>query len=392
MTQLGSDWREIDGVATAWFDAASLVEGAALAHNVIELAGDPVVDVRAAGVRVRLGAAEHATAVSAAARGLGLVANPAALQQLSVVIESAATAAMRPFWEPLLGDVGGIDGALADPWGRDPKVRLASSSESRPLRNRIHLDVGLPAVAFDELELGEGSGPYDVRHADADGNEVDVVPGDPLGDADAVVVDWQAVFAAMACYRTSELAQQAEVVSAVAALAGGAGFPLLVDVRPGLVIVDSAKDQFEPDAHGLDVEFADLAASIQVAVRQLGGVADLALPRFVQLVVDAVDIGAVRAFWAAALGYVEDRRAGVTDLYDPRRLGPVLVFQDLDAADAERRRQRNRIHLELAVPADVIDERLATALAAGGELLDESPGRWCVADPEGNELELVASS
>ncbi len=113
---------------------------------------------------------------------------------------------------------------------------------------------------------------------------------------------------------------------------------------------------------------------------------DPGLPRFAQLVLDAADVAAVRAFWVAALGYGHDRRAGVTDIHDPRRLNPVLVFQELDASETERRRQRNRIHVELAVPSEVAPQRLATAMAAGGELLDESPGRWRVADPEGNEL------
>ena len=103
------------------------------------------------------------------------------------------------------------------------------------------------------------------------------------------------------------------------------------------------------------------------------------------------DLG-YRAFWIAALGYIPDRRAGVTDIYDPRRLDPVLVFQELDASETERRRQRNRIHVELAVPADLAHRRLATIVAAGGRLLDESEGRWRVADPEGNELVIVGGT
>src|SRR5215211_6725779 len=89
MTEIGTDWWVVDGVATAWFDASSLVEAAALAGRIVELSAEIVVDLRATGVRVRLGSDEHAGAVSAAARDLGLAANPALLQQLSVVFESA---------------------------------------------------------------------------------------------------------------------------------------------------------------------------------------------------------------------------------------------------------------------------------------------------------------
>ena len=37
MTEIGTDWRVVDGVATAWFDARSLIEGAALAGRIVEL-------------------------------------------------------------------------------------------------------------------------------------------------------------------------------------------------------------------------------------------------------------------------------------------------------------------------------------------------------------------
>src|SRR5204863_6708614 len=89
MTETGTDWRVVDGAATAWFDAPSLIEGAALAGRIVELSAEIVVDLRATGMRVRLDSDEHAEAVSAAARDLGLAANPAVLQHLSVVFESA---------------------------------------------------------------------------------------------------------------------------------------------------------------------------------------------------------------------------------------------------------------------------------------------------------------
>ena len=388
MTEIGTDWRVVDGLATAWFDAPSLIEGVALAGRIVELSAGIAVDLRASGVRVRLDSDEHAEAVSAAARDLGLAANPAVLQQLSVVFESVNPSVVGRFWQPVLDYAPGEDGGLADPLRRDPRVRIRQSSEPRPLRNRIHLDVGRPAAAVEQTSLGEGSGPFGVCHTDPDGNEVDLVPGAALGE-EVGTADWQAVFSAMACYRITSPAQQRALAAAAAALAGDAGFPLLVDLRPGLVIIDSGKDQWEDDAHGLELDFTGLAANLQSAARELGATADPGLPRFVQLFLDAADVAAVRAFWVAALGYTHDRRAGVSDIHDPRRLNPVLVFQQLDASETERRRQRNRIHVELAVPSDLAETRVATAVAAGGRLLDESEDRWLVADPEGNEMVIV---
>jgi hypothetical protein len=43
ITVIGPDWRVVDGVATAWFDAPSLIEGAALAGRIVELSAEIVV-------------------------------------------------------------------------------------------------------------------------------------------------------------------------------------------------------------------------------------------------------------------------------------------------------------------------------------------------------------
>jgi hypothetical protein len=391
MTETGTDWRVVDGVATAWFDAPSLIEAAALAGRIVELSAEIAVDLRATGMRVRVDSDEHAEAVSAAARDLGLAANPAVLQQLSVVFESADPAVVRRFWQGVLDYAPGEDGGLADPLRRDPAIRIRQSSESRPMRNRIHLDVVRPAAVVEQASPSEASGPFGVCHADREGNEVDLVPGGPLGEG-IETADWQAVFGAMACYRVTSPTQQRDLAAAAAALADGAGFPLLVDLRPGLVIIDSGKDQWEADAHGLELDFTDLAGHLQTAARELGATADPGLPRFVQLFLDAADVAAVRAFWVAALGYTHDRRAGLSDIHDPRWLNPVLLFQELDASETERRRQRNRIHVELAVPSDLAQTRLATTVAAGGRLLDESEDRWRIADPEGNEVVIVSGA
>jgi hypothetical protein len=391
VTETGTDWRVVDGVATTWFEAPSLIEGAALAGRIVELSAEIVVDVRAAGTRVRLDSDEHAEAVSAAARDLGLTANPAVLQHLSVVFESANPSVVRPFWQRVLDYAPGEDGGLADPLRRDPAIRLRQSTEARPLRNRIHLDVVRPAAAVEQASLGEASGPFGVCHADPDGNEVDLVPGAALGER-FETADWQAVFSAMACYRTTSATQQRDLAAAAAVLADEMGFALLVDLRPGLVIIDTGKDQWEADAHGLELDFTDLAGKLQTVARELGATADPGLPRFAQLFLDAADIEAVSAFWVSALGYTHDRRTAVSDIHDPRRLNPVLVFQELDASEIERRRQRNRIHFELAVPADLARPRLATTVAAGGRILDESEDRWRVADPEGNEVVIVGGA
>lgn len=370
-----------------WFATSSLGEAARFAARVTEVAPECGVDIRPSGVLVRPGSDGESPAIAAAAAQAGLSADPAAWQDLSVVVDSADRGRILPFWHGVLG-YHPEGASLSDPLRRDPGLRFEHSAEPRPLRQRIHLDVVRPGAAVAQIGLGAGFGPYGVCHADADGNEVDLVPGDPLGEGDATG-DWFTVFGAVACYRTESSAQQAELVAGAAAVADRAGFPLQIDVRPGLVVFDTGKDRWEADVHGLDVDFADVAAEIQAGARRAGAIPDPSLPRFVQMFLDAADVPTVRGFWTEALGYVADDRPGVTDIFDPRGLGPVLLFQELDATDDARRRQRNRIHLELTVPAGEVAGRVRTAVSAGGRVIGEAGGRTRVADPEGNELALV---
>ncbi|MFX0539057.1 VOC family protein [Ornithinimicrobium sp. Y1847] len=395
-------WQGIAGVCTAWFGASSLVEGAALAARVLDLAPTAAVDLRASGVLVRLDGDthldvethldvdSHLDAITQAAEELGLVADPSVPQQIGVVIETAQPEAVQPFWQRALARGPGEDGHLADPLRRLPPLRIREVSGLGGARNRIHLDVVRPAAQVEQTDLGPATGPYGVCHRDADGNEVDLVPGDPLGEAGANsgTEDWQVVFGAVAAYRVQSPARQRDLAVTAAEFADEAGFPLLIDLRPGVVVLDTGKDRWDADAHRLDVDFVDLAARLQTAARGLGATADAGLASFVQLFFDATDIESVRRFWAAALGYVEDEREGLTDIYDPRWLGPPLVFQPLDPADADRREQRDRMHVEVTVGEAAAQRRVEAAVAAGGRVLEESAGRWVVADPEGNELAI----
>ena len=55
------------------------------------------------------------------------------------------------------------------------------------------------------------------------------------------------------------------------------------------------------------------------------------------------------------------------------------------------RSQRNRIHIDVYVPHDQAEARIAAALTAGGRIVSDAnaPGWWTLADPEGNEADLA---
>jgi 4a-hydroxytetrahydrobiopterin dehydratase len=57
------------------------------------------------------------------------------------------------------------------------------------------------------------------------------------------------------------------------------------------------------------------------------------------------------------------------------------------------RPQRNRIHVDIAVPHDQAEPRIAAAIAAGGHLVSDehAPEWWTLADAEGNEYDVATT-
>jgi 4a-hydroxytetrahydrobiopterin dehydratase len=98
--------------------------------------------------------------------------------------------------------------------------------------------------------------------------------------------------------------------------------------------------------------------------------------------IDALDIGRIRPFWKAVLGYADERGPG-NGLVDPLGQGPAVWFQQMD----EPRPQRNRIHFDVSVPHDEARQRIRATLEAGGTLVSDAhaPAFWVLADAEGNE-------
>lgn len=406
------DWRVVAGGAVAWFPVPSHSVAARLVRAVTGLpqlpdGALPDTDLRAGGIRVRLSrtgegrfseaTVDLARAISAAARDLGLSARPDVVQTLQLAFDALDHRAVMPFWQTVLGYERLGDEVLADPTRRHPPIWFQQQAEPRPLRNRLHLDVvtsqpvataTLDAVRRTARSVAEHG--YYATVADAEGNEVDVLPLPEGADSwgDPATEDWRLVFAAVAVYPVNGTAQAVDLAERVAELADAAGLPLGVDLRPGLVTVDTGKDRWE-----MDDGYRPLAARVQEAARELGLHADTTRPRFVQVGIDAVDIPAVRGFWRAVLGYEEDPRDGVTDIVDPLGIGMPLFLQNLDADDTARRAQRNRIHVDLFVPADQAEARVAAALAAGGRITydAEAPYWVTVADPEGNEVDIAVA-
>lgn len=194
---------------------------------------------------------------------------------------------------------------------------------------------------------------------------------------------WRLVLGAIyADVEVGSLAQGAQVAALAASIAGDDGDGhLSIDLRTDRVVL-RLQSAATGAVTGTDIRLAQsLASSLTADGRRLRPGTVQAM----EIAIDALDIAAVRAFWKAVTGYVDE--PGPSDLsdglIDPLGRGPALWFQQMDAP----RPQRNRIHLDVDVPHDAAAERLEAAIAAGGRLLSDSaaPAFWVLADPEGNE-------
>jgi 4a-hydroxytetrahydrobiopterin dehydratase len=194
-------------------------------------------------------------------------------------------------------------------------------------------------------------------------------------------VDWRVVRNdACAHFRTGSFSAGVALVDAIGRLADAANHHPDVDLRSDGVTVRLRRGSGE----GLSEREVALAQQISAAARELGVPVDPASLQIVQIAIDALVIPAVLPFWRAVLGY---REVDDEDLIDPLFQGPPVWFQQMDAPRA----QRNRIHIDVYVPHDQAEARVAAALAAGGHVVSDehAPEWWTLADAEGNEVDVA---
>ena len=197
------------------------------------------------------------------------------------------------------------------------------------------------------------------------------------------VEDWREVgIGACACFRTKSFAKGLALVAEIGRLAEAMNHHPDVDLQYGTVTVRL----FTHDILGLSNLDAQLARDISVAARALKIDADPTNVQSVQLTLDALVTANIRPFWRAVLDYKE---VGDDDLLDPRGRGPSIWFQAMDPA----RTERNRFHVDVFVPNDLAEARIAAALAAGGHVVNDSqaPDHWTLADSEGNEVDVATT-
>jgi 4a-hydroxytetrahydrobiopterin dehydratase len=201
------------------------------------------------------------------------------------------------------------------------------------------------------------------------------------------VEDWRVLGEGACAYvRTGSLAAGARLVHAISELAGLDAHHPDVDLRHEGVTVRLIT--ITGDYYGLSERDLELAREISAVARELGLMADPSAVQTVQVSIDALVIPEVLPFWRAVLGY-QDRDSDGEDLIDPHGRGAPFWFQQMDAP----RPQRNRIHIDVFVPHDQAEARVAAAIAAGGRLVSDkhAPEWWTLADAEGNEADVATT-
>jgi 4a-hydroxytetrahydrobiopterin dehydratase len=191
--------------------------------------------------------------------------------------------------------------------------------------------------------------------------------------------DWRVVL------RTAEATFVAPSFPAAGRLVAGiADAAEAADHHPDLSLTYPGRVRVALTTHavdGLSTHDVDLARHISQLAADAGATAEALGAQILEIAIDTMDADRIRPFWAAVLDYREQSDGS---LADPRGFGAPVWFQQMD----EPRTERNRVHLDVTVPHDLADRRLAAALDAGGTLVTDQHARafWVLADAEGNEV------
>jgi 4a-hydroxytetrahydrobiopterin dehydratase len=198
------NWRVIGEGACIHFRTGSFAASARLVEALTQVTGveehPPAVDVRKSGVTIRLitvaddymGMSERdllvARQISAVAQGLGLSAEPSAVQSLLIIPGAPVIAEVMPFWRAVLGYEPRADSPeedLVDPLDRGPAFWFESMDEPRPDGGgAIHVAIWVPyeqaeariaaALAAGGRMVRDEFAPSWWTLADAAGNEADI--------------------------------------------------------------------------------------------------------------------------------------------------------------------------------------------------------------------------
>ncbi len=196
---------------------------------------------------------------------------------------------------------------------------------------------------------------------------------------DARLDDWRMLAQALhARFLTGSFAAGLSFVNAVGEVAERANHH--PDVTLTYPFVDIAL--FSHDVSAVTQRDLDLARQISLIAAEQGIEARPSVLAEFELALDTAELAGIGPFWAALLTGSPESLDG-DEIRDPLGRVPLLWFQSTDPHETPRQ----RFHVDLWVPHDRAEQRIAAALAAGGRVVDDSqaPSFVVLCDPEGNK-------
>jgi len=197
---------------------------------------------------------------------------------------------------------------------------------------------------------------------------------------DEGLADWRPMFKALQTrYRTGDFATGLRLVTQIGAAAEERDHHPDLDLRYGHLNVRLSSH----DVGGVTARDIGLARTISELAAAEGATAEPGQVSALELALDTADHAAIKPFWRAVRG-LRDNPAHDDELRDDDGDLPTLWFQQTEPHEVPRQ----RFHLDIRMPPEVADERIAAALAAGGTLVSdlEAPSYTVLADPDGNSV------
>lgn len=196
--------------------------------------------------------------------------------------------------------------------------------------------------------------------------------------------DWRPLFGTLcARFRTGDFTTGARLVAGIAEAADAMDHHPDVDLRYGYVEVR----MWSHDVGGITARDVRLARAISGLAADLEAPAVVEKLQSVEWALDTWDRDEVRPFWAAVLDLREDDQEAV----DAGGRWPTVWFQATEQRASHVGEHRQRWHADVRVPPEVVQERIARVLEAGGTLVsdDHAPAFWVLEDPQGNRACLT---
>lgn len=178
-----------------------------------------------------------------------------------------------------------------------------------------------------------------------------------------------------AVFEVESLVKAAELAAAVATeVTGGDGLVMTI-------AADRLTVRLTRDVWHVEPDHVDVARKVSAAAQSHGAAPNRRAVQEVQLAIAAQPSGIDLDFWKAVLGYAQSAEDAAVD---PLGHGSTVWMQGL----APSKTLKHPMHVDVSIASELAEERLVSALAAGGRIVDDSeaPRWWTLSDRAGNRV------